>query len=195
MITKLSVATKNGEVRVLHGIKADKSDQSQYLAEFVPCKNVDVYHSDNVVGKTVLNSSGLNEPKAISFNFNLKRGLYDVYISKIERIDGSDVKVVDGSRFLYKEPVMVGDPYRVKLKKEDTICYGYAGTRVRILSEELMLDSETVYYQIKREELRNRKFYIPFNGGPTADFFVKGVSPDEVDIFFGNSSFQIENNV
>ena len=90
---------------------------------------------------------------------------------------------------------MVGDPYRVKLKKEDTICYGYAGTRVRILSEELMLDSETVYYQIKREELRNRKFYIPFNGGPTADFFVKGVSPDEVDIFFGNSSFQIENNV
>ncbi len=192
MITKLKVETKHDDVCVLHGIKASRTDQSQYVIEFIPNKNSTYFGNVDASGKTILKSAGMNTPNMISFDFRLKRGLYDVSISKVKRIEGANVEIEENSSFQYREPVMVGDPYKIKLKIEEANCYGCQGVRVRIASVEIPLDSNTVYYQIKRENINHIKYYIPFNQGKTVDFFIKGVKPEEVDIYFGNPSFQIE---
>lgn len=195
MLNKLWVETRHGVVRVLHGIKIDKTDQTSYNVEFVPNKNSMDSQSTAVMGRTILKSVEMNNPRLISFEFQLKRGLYDVYLTKVKRIDGSEIDLDEESRFLYPEPVMVGNPYSIQLKKEEAFCYGESGSRIRIRSTELPLDSETVYYQIKRDNIDHIKYYIPFNNGTQVDFFVKGVRPDEIEIYLGNSSFQLETNV
>ena len=195
MITKLWVETKHGNTRVLHGIKDDRNEQTSYNVEFVPNKNSTNTQNIEVKGQTILKAAGMNDLRLISFDFELKRGLYDVYITKVKRIDGSDIDLDEESRYQYEEPVMVGNPYTIQMKKEETVCYGEQGVRVRIASMELPLDSETVYYQIKRENVSDIRYYVPFNQQQTIDFFIKGVKPDEIEIFLGNSSFQIENNV
>ena len=63
---------------------------------------------------------------------------------------------------------------------------------MRIKSSELELDSHTVYYIIDRENLREIKYYVPFNGSDRIDFFIKGVKAEEIDVFLGNPSSQIE---
>lgn len=190
MINRIKVETRHDDVRVLHGIKKVRSDQSQYLVEFTPNEG-----GNNVVGKTILKSAGLDNPNLISFNFSLKRGLYDVTISKVLKIEGSSVETDPKSVFKYPEPVMVGDPYRVRMKVEDAVCYGENGVRVRIVSMEIPLDSSTVYYKIKRENITQLKYYVPFNQKDRIEFFVKGVTKDEIKFFFGTPSFKMETDM
>lgn len=190
MVTRIKVETRHDDVRVLHAIKEMRNDQSQYLVEFIPNEG-----GSTVVGKTILKSAGLDNPNLISFSFSLKRGLYDVTVSRVTRIDGSSVETDPETRFRYADPVMVGDPYRVKMKVENAVCYGENGVRVRIVSMEIPLDSQTVYYKIKKENIEHIKYYVPFNQQDRIDFFVKGVNKDEIELFFGTPSFKMETDM
>lgn len=95
--------------------------------------------------------------------------------------------------FQYEEPVMAGEPYRVSVKVEEAGCYGTNGVRVRIQSEEIPLDSKMLYYRIRRENLEQFKYYIPFNNQRQIDFFVKGVKPDEITLIAEASSLKLTN--
>lgn len=188
MVNRIKVETKHDDLRVLHGIKDVRNDMSQYLVEFTPSEG-----GYSVAGKTILKSAGKEDnPNLISYGFSLKRGLYDVDISRVTKIAGSNVETDPESHMKYPYPVMVGDPYRVKMKIEDAVCYGERGVRVRIVSMEIPLDSDTVYYKIKKENLENIKYYVPFDQKDRIDFFVKGVNKDEIELFFGTPSFQME---
>lgn len=191
MITGLRVETKGDDTRVMRAIKEKRSDQYQYLIEFTPNKNSLNRGAENNE-KTILNSAGHNNPNLISFPFKLRRGLYDVTVSRVAEIQGREIKIVPETKEKYPDPVMVGEKYVVKAKIEDAQCYGVNGVRVRIKSTELELDSHTVYYIIDRENLREIKYYVPFNGSDRIDFFIKGVKAEEIDVFLGNPSFQIE---
>lgn len=191
MITGLRVETKGDDTRVMRAIKEKRSDQYQYLVEFTPNKNSLNRGSENNE-KTILNSAGHNNPNLISFPFKLRRGLYDVTVSRVAEIQGREIKIVPETKEKYPDPVMVGEKYVVKARIEDAQCYSVNGVRVRIKSTELQLDSHTVYYIIDRENLREIKYYVPFNGSDRIDFFIKGVKAEEIDVFLGNPSFQIE---
>ncbi len=191
MITRLRVETQHSDMRVMHAIKEKKTDRFQYLVEFTPNTSSLNLGSESRE-KTILNPAGENDPKLISFPFKLKRGLYDVWVSRVASIEGRDIQVVPDTREMYPEPVMVGEKYVVQAKVEDERCYGTEGVRVRIRSMEMELDSNTVYYIIERENLREIRYYVPFEGTDRIDFFIKGVRADEIRIYLGNPSFQIE---
>lgn len=193
MITGLRIETKHDDTRVLHAIKENRKDQYQYLVELTPNKsNLNIGNSDIRV-KTLLNSAGLNNPNLISYNFELRRGLYDVTISRVLEINGREIKTDPNTVEKYPEAVMVGESYIIQAKLEDAECYGGHGVRVRIRSREMPLDSQTMYYKIKRENLEHLKYYVPFHGSETIEFFIKGVRRDEVELNLGNPSFEIEN--
>lgn len=190
MPTNIRVQTNHGDERVVHAIKEDRRDQSQYLIEFFP------NGSKDKVAETILTSGGLNNPKMVSYVVTLKRGLYDVKTSRIIMNASENGFEIDESSVVYhSEPVMVGNPYRVKIMIENQSCYDLQGVRVQILSEEIPLDSKTVYYQIKKENLDHIKYYVPFNNQRTIEFFVQGVREDEIALYFGTPSFQIEKSI
>ena len=172
MITGLRVETKGDDTRVMRAIKERRSDQYQYLVEFTPNRN-SLNRGGESSGKTILNSAGQNDPNLISFSFKLRRGLYDVTITRVAEIQGREIKTVPETKEKYPDPVMVGEKYVVKSKIEDAQCYGVNGVRVRIKSTELELDSHTDIYIIDRENLREIKYYVPFNGSDRIDFSLK----------------------
>ena len=74
-----------------------------------------------------MNSAGQNDPNLISFSFKLRRGLYDVTITRVAEIPGREIKTVPETKEKYPDPVMVGEKYVVKSKIEDAQCYGVNG--------------------------------------------------------------------
>jgi hypothetical protein len=60
-----------------------------------------------------------------------------------------------------------------------------------IISDEIELDSNTMYYTVLREGLKNIRYYIPFNHSKKIDFFVENISSDEFSLNLGNPSFEI----
>lgn len=191
MITGLRVDTMHDDTRVMRAVKEKRNDDYQYLVELSPNKS-SMYKSSDSQEKTILRPAGQDNPNLISFPFKLKRGLYDVTVSRVAEILDRDIKIVPETRAQYPEPVMVGEKYVVQVKIEDARCYDEEGVRVRIRSKEFELDSRTVYYVIHRENLESVKYYVPFNGSDRIDFFIKGVRKEEIDIYLGNPSFQIE---
>ncbi len=191
MITGLQVETKHDDTRVLRAIKENRNDQNQYLVYLNPNKN-GLLAGGAEKGQAILISAGANNPNLISYDFRLKRGLYDVVIERIESIAGGEIHTDPESRYEYPDPVMVGQRYLVRSKVEDTVCYGEAGVRVRIQSVEVPLGPEMVYYVIDRDELKDIKYYVPFHDEKKIDFFVKGVQSGEMQLYLGNPSFQIE---
>lgn len=191
MITGLKVETKHDDTRILRAIKAVKSDQSQYLVKLTPNAK-GLQGGVSQVGEAVLISAGMDNPNLISYDFRLRRGLYDVVIETIVGIEGGQIRTDPESRYEYPEPVMVGQQYMVRAKLEDASSSGERGVRVRIQSTEVPLDEDMVYYIIDRENLKHVRYYVPFHQTDRIDFFIKGVQKDEVKLFLGNPSFQIQ---
>lgn len=197
MITGLKVETKHDDTHVLHAIKADRNDQNQYLVYLTP--NPDSYMADiTQKGKVVLVSAGQNNPKLISYDFKLGRGLFDVMIATIvspdagECLEAGDPPIDPASKYIYPEPVMVGKTYKVGYKMEDKFCYNTSGVRIRIKSFEIPLGPDMIYYTIDRDNLREMKYFVPFKNEDQIDFFIKGVRKSEVNLHLGNPSFSLE---
>lgn len=186
MITSLQIMTRHNDLRYLQGIKDDRKEQKKYLVKFV-------YHGmeNNEVGKTVLESPEMEGLRLMSYDFKLSRGLYDVWISEIQEIlgPGKIVEVPD-TCYRYKTPLMAGEKYYIKLKKEAAQCYGENGTRVRIATE-IAMDSESIYYTVHKKNVDHIKYKMSFDKEKKSEFFIKGVKPEELEIGFDDSCFEL----
>ena len=184
MIKSINVESKHDDVRVANAVKIDYDEEYDYLLEFIPNNG-----NNNVVGKTILRHQK-NSQLLISYDFKLKRGLYDVIVTVVESTNGTEIKLVDGTSVKYKEPVMVGGKYKLHAKILPAICYGCPGIRVQIISDEIQLDSETVYYTILKDDLKSIRYYIPFNDTKEIDFFIKGITIEDFSLNITNPSFE-----
>ncbi|MFQ6792144.1 hypothetical protein [Thomasclavelia sp.] len=189
MIKSIKVESKHGNVRTANAVKGNQEDEFDYLLEFIPNKSSVNYENNIIVGKTILRHQ-INSQILISYDFKLTRGLYDVMVTKVDSITESEIKLVEDSRQKYSEPVMVGGKYKISVKMIPTMCYGSQGLMIVLESNEVSLDSKTVYYNVLKEELENIRFYVPFNNSKTISFFVKGVTRDSIALKIGNPSFE-----
>src|SRR5699024_9597258 len=105
-----------------------------------------------IVGKTILRHQ-IHSQLLISYDFRLNRGLYDVIVTQIDSISESEIKLVEETKQKYDKPVMVGGKYVIRVKLTPTSCYGTNGLRIQIISDEVELDSKSMYYSILKEEL------------------------------------------
>lgn len=192
MIKSIKVESKHDDVRVANAVKMDQSEEYDYQLEFTPNKSSLNNGNNGATVKTILRHQ-MNSQVLISYDFKLKRGLYDVTVTRVDSIDGTDVKLVESTRQKYKEPVMVGGKYNVRYKVFLDQCYGEMGIRVQIISDEIELDSKTMYYTILNDDLKDIKYYIPFNNQQKIQFFVKGITKENFSLNIGNPSFKIEN--
>lgn len=190
MIKSIKVESKHDDVRVANAVKINHDEEHDYLLEFIP--NESFLNSSNcgTVGKTILRHQ-INSQLLISYDFKLKRGLYDVIVTIVESTNGTDIKLVEGTRIKYKEPVMVGGKYKVRAKILATDCYGTKGIRLQIISDEIPIDAKTMYYTILKDGLESIRYYIPFNDTKKIDFFIKGVTVQEISLNIINPSFEI----
>lgn len=191
MITILSVNTLRDDVRVMRAIKENRNDNKQYQVELSPNQN-NLNGEDSV---EFLLCPEMDSPNLISFTFNIKRGLYDAIVTEVKEItDPNCVIIIPETAYKYPVPVMIGQKYIVKAKIEDSMCYGERGVRVRAkcVEADMSLSSNIIYYIIRKENISHIKYYIPFNNLSSIDFFVKGVSKENIEIYVDNPSIQIE---
>ena len=191
MIKSIKVESKHDNVRVANAVKSDLNDEFDYLLEFVPNRNSVNFENNVIVGKTILRHQ-IHSPLLLSHNFRLNRGLYDVIVTQIDSISESEIKLVEETKQKYDKPVMVGGKYVIRVKLTPTSCYGTNGLRIQIISDEVELDSKSMYYSILKEELNNIRYYIPFNNSKKIDFFVKGAVLDNFILNLENPSFEIQ---
>lgn len=187
MITSLKIMTRHDNTRFLQGTKNDRNEQKQYLIKFVS-------HGmgDSMVERTVLEPLGSEDLRLMSYNFDLTRGLYDLLISEIQEVQGGgNVIEVPDSCYRYKTPLMAGEKYYIKLKKESVQCYGENGTRVRIATE-IKMDSESIYYIVHKKNVDHIKYRMSFNKDQRSEFFIKGVKPEELEICFDDSCYELQ---
>ena len=170
MIKSIKVESKHDNVRVANAVKSDLNDEFDYLLEFVPNRNSVNFENNVIVGKTILRHQ-IHSQLLISYDFRLNRGLYDVIVTQIDSISESEIKLVEETKQKYDKPVMVGGKYVIRVKLTPTSCYGTNGLRIQIISDEVELDSKSMYYSILKEELNNIRYYIPFNNSKKIDFF------------------------
>ena len=191
MIKSIKVESKHDNVRVANAVKSDLNDEFDYLLEFVPNRNSVNFENNVIVGKTILRHQ-IHSQLLISYDFRLNRGLYDVIVTQIDSISESEIKLVEETKQKYDKPVMVGGKYVIRVKLTPTSCYGTNGLRIQIISDEVELDSKSMYYSILKEELNNIRYYIPFNNSKKIDFFVKGSVLDNFILNLENPSFEIQ---
>lgn len=194
MITELKATTLSGDVRIVNALRESIQDDTMYLLTFTPNKKSVNGSSNYQVKQTALVPIKASR-QMNSYKFQLERGLYDVQIATIldrNFNDARNIPIDPDSVYQYPTPVMVGDPYVVKARKEEAHCYGVDGVRVRISSGEMAFDSETMYYTIKKEKIDRIKYYVPFEGNMEIDFFVQGIRCDELELHLSNPSFIIE---
>lgn len=191
MIKSIKVESKHDNVRVANAVKSDLNDEFDYLLEFVPNRNSVNFENNVIVGKTILRHQ-IHSQLLISYDFRLNRGLYDVIVTQIDSISESEIKLVEETKQKYDKPVMVGGKYVIRVKLTPTSCYGTNGLRIQIISDEVELDSKSMYYSILKEELNNIRYYIPFNNRKKIDFFVKGAVLDNFILNLENPSFEIQ---
>ena len=192
-ISHLEIKTQHDDTRALRAIAGEVGNGVQYYIQFVP---FDLDPNDperNRTAYTVL-PPAQKGGTMLSYPFSIKRGLYHVIIETITSIDTSvrPVKIErdSSSRFIYPEPVMAGDKYTLKVKRQEAVCYGKKGARIMMQSQEQTLSPKDVYYQIKGDT-EGIKYYVPFQDDNRIDFFVKGVEPGYVDVFVSNPGFVI----
>ena len=191
MIKAIKVESKHDLVRVANAVKGNPDDEFDYLLEFVPNKDSVNFENNVIVGKTILRHQ-INSQLLISYDFKLHRGLYDVIVTQIDSVSEDEIKLIENTREKYNQPVMVGGKYKVKVSLAIQECYGYQGLKVSIVSEEVPLDSKTIYYKILKEELKDIRYYVPFNNSKQIEFFVKGVVKDNFELNLENPSFEIQ---
>jgi hypothetical protein len=190
MIKLIKVESKHDDVRIASAVKIDQNEEADYLLEFTT--NESSLNAGNLqVYQKVILRHQINKKVLISYDFKLKRGLYDVMVTQVKAINGTDIQLDESSRQKYNDPVMVGGKYNIRAKIKNEQCYGKSGIRVMIISDEIELDSNTMYYTVLREGLKNIRYYIPFNHSKKIDFFVENISSDEFSLNLGNPSFEI----
>ena len=193
-ISHLVIKTQHDETRALRAIAGEVGNGTQYYIQFVPFDLDPKDPERNSTAYTVL-PPAQKGGTMLSYPFSIKRGLYHVIIEKIISIDTNarPIKIERdlSSRFIYPESVMAGDLYTLEVKKEEAVCYGKKGARIRMLSREQNLTPRDVYYQIKGNT-EGIKYYVPFKDDDRIDFFVKGVEPGYVDVFVSNPGFVIK---
>lgn len=190
MIKSIKVESKHDDVRVANAVKVDYDEEYDYLLEFTPNKSFINSGNNHVLGKTILRHQK-NSQLLISYDFKLKRGLYDVTATIVESTNGTEINLVEGTSEKYKEPVMVGGKYKLYVKILPAVCYESAGIKIQIISDEIQLDSKTMYYTILRDDLKSIRYYIPFNDTKKIDFFIKGITAEEFSLNITNPSFEI----
>ena len=191
MIKLLKVESKHDNVRVARAIKKDVNEEYDYQLEFIPNNRSlsPALKYQNI--KTILRHQ-INSQSLISYDLKLERGLYDVFVTRVESINGTEIKLVEDTRIKYPEPVMVGGRYKIKVKISPADCYNTHGILVQIISEEIELDEKMIYYRILKEELKDIKYYIPFQKSKQIAFFVENINMNDFSLNIGNPSFEIE---
>ncbi len=185
LLKTIRVDSRHDNVRVANAVKSDFEQEHDYQLEFAP------QGSERIVQMTILrhqyNSQLLN-----SYEFTLSRGLYDVYVTRVNKIDGTNIDLDINTRSKFKEPVMVGGKYKVRAKYVNSESYGQKGVRVQIISDEIPINGETMYYTIHKEENEDIRYYIPFNNKKSIEFFVLGISKDMFQLKVATPSFDIQ---
>ncbi|MCD7949280.1 MAG: hypothetical protein LUG12_03320 [Erysipelotrichaceae bacterium] len=185
LLKTIRVDSRHDNVRVANAVKSDLEQEHDYQLEFAP------QGSERIVQMTILrhqyNSQLLN-----SYEFTLSRGLYDVYVTRVNKIDGTNIDLDINTRSKFKEPVMVGGKYRVRAKFVNSNSYGQKGVRVQIISDEIPIDSSTMYYMINKEGNEDIRYYIPFNNKKSIEFFVLGITADMFQLKVATPSFDIQ---
>ncbi len=184
LLKTIRVDSRHDNVRVANAVKSDLEQERDYQLEFAP------QGSERIVQMTILrhqyNSQLLN-----SYEFTLSRGLYDVYVTRVNKIDGTNIDLDIDSRCKFKEPVMVGGKYKVRAKFVNSQSYGLKGVRVQIISDEIPIDSHTMYYLINKDGNESIRYYIPFNNKKSIEFFVLGITTDMFQLKVEIPSFDI----
>lgn len=161
-------------------------DPQRYSLTLTPNKD-DLNRNENPTLEVMLQPDGEQGNRLLTSAFKLPRGLYDVTFTKLQD-RGTDT--IPGTEEKYTEPVMVGEKHKIKRNIENAEVCGINGVKISVRSE-VKLDSETVYYTINREKVRNIKYYIPFEEKEQISFFIKGVEAREVQLHLDNLSFEI----
>ena len=192
MIKIKEVQTQSKDTRVVRARKENIDDFTAYQLEFIPNENsLNAYKQINC--KVILEPQ--QGPNLISYAFELERGLYDVYISKVIGRNNSSV-LLDEEKVKYSNPVRVGEPYIIQIKIEETSCYGVNGVRVRIKvkaepnQETIKLSDEIMYYTIQGQDI---PYYIPFSDSDRIDFFIQNINKYDLQFVITNPSFEIQN--
>lgn len=190
MITIKEIQTSSGENRVVRARKARPDDELAYQLEFKPNQS-SLNAKKNISCKVVLEPQ--NGSSMISYTFQLERGLYDVYVTKVIGRDNNSVQL-DEVTEKYPKPVMVGNPYTVGIIVEASECYGERGALIKIKTkdDELRLGNDVLSYTIDSLETENIFYHIPFNQSNRITFFVKGISVHEIKFHMDNPSFQLK---
>ena len=188
------IETVGRDKRVLQSFINDNTE-CRYQAEFYlhDCKD------DKPVQNVVVEPNTNFQNRMISYQFDLERGLYDVWITRIEKIDvDNNIHLLDETRHKYEYPVMVGEKYELAIHKTACRCYGEDGVHILIRSRDKEINSHDIYYKITKsneeyDRVKNIRYFIPFNNRREIDFFVKGVGVNEVDVVVDNPSFEVKN--
>ena len=185
MPTNLRITTTHGDIRIVEAIRDNADDPQRYSLTLTPNKD-DLNRNENPTLEVMLQPDGEQGNRLLTSAFKLPRGLYDVTFKLQDR--GTDT--IPGTEEKYTEPVMVGEKHKIKRNIENAEVCGINGVKISVRSE-VKLDSETVYYTINREKVRNIKYYIPFEEKEQISFFIKGVEAREVQLHLDNLSFEI----
>ena len=184
--TNLRITTTHGDIRIVEAIRDNADDPQRYSLTLTPNKD-DLNRNENPTLEVMLQPDGEQGNRLLTSAFKLPRGLYDVTFTKLQ-VRGTDT--IPGTDEKYTEPVMVGEKHKIKRNIENAEVCGINGVKISVRSE-VKLDSETVYYTINREKVRNIKYYIPFEEKEQISFFIKGVEAREVQLHLDNLSFEI----
>lgn len=186
MPTNLRITTTHGDTRIVEAIRDNADDPQRYSLTLTPNKD-DLNRNENPTLEVMLQPDSEQGNRLLTSAFKLPRGLYDVTFTKLQD-RGTDT--IPGTEEKYTEPVMVGEKHKIKRNIENAEVCGINGVKISVRSE-VKLDSETVYYTINREKIRNIKYYIPFEGKEQISFFIKGVEARKVQLHLDNLSFEI----
>ncbi|WP_278627217.1 hypothetical protein [Thomasclavelia cocleata] len=162
--------------------RAKTDTDNNYVLQFCPYGGKGPT-KDSPIIDLILNQNN----ELISHSIELKRGLYDVYVSVLKQVE-PEVDFCDTEK--YHKPLMIGEKYKIYLVKEEVECYGEKGIHIKLESKDALMENKDIYYRILGKQIDLKKYYVPSNSYKV-DFFVQGV--DETNIIFDveNPKFEI----
>lgn len=168
MIQNVQIITKAGTNRVIAGEYTHGQDRVILKIGFY----------QNGIKKNEALAKVVNQRFASAAPVSLERGLYEIHISECTSIEEKTFGEVQ----IYDKKVMAGEKYKVNISRNNVTMYGRQGVCIDISCRDKTFENDELYYVIDRQNelLKRLKYWIPMEGAQQIQFFVEGVSAEEI---------------